>query len=116
MTKRKLIPLTSYDQAPEGMTEADAREFWDKHEIAEEYLATMPPVSEDDFPPVEQLQRYGPILLNREVFRKARWLARRRGVSVEGFVDELVEKELAAEEARIRGTSSRAASDAGRGR
>jgi hypothetical protein len=114
--ERELIPLTSYDQEPEGMTEEEAREFWDTHAFTEEYIASMPPISDDDFPPVGQLQEYGPILLDREVFRRARWLARRRGLSVEDFVGKLVHQELAAEEKRIRGTGPRTASDAGRGR
>jgi hypothetical protein len=111
-----LIPLTSYDQEPEGMTEDEAHEFWSTHAITEEYLASAPPVPEDALPPINPLEKYGPILLNRETFRKARWLARRQGLSVEAFVDKLIHQELAAEEKRIRATPSRAASGTERGR
>ena len=104
--RRDLIPLTSYDQVPPDMTEAEAREFWFTHEITEEYLASAPPVPEDELPPVGRLQKYGPILLDREVFRIARWLARRRDLSVEELVGQLVQQELAAEEKRIRDTRS----------
>ena len=114
--RQDLIPLTSYDQVPPDMTEAEAREFWFTHEITEEYMASAPPVPEDELPPAGQLQKYGPILLDREVFRIARWLARRQGLSVEAFVDKLIHQELAAEEKRIRATPSRAASGAERGR
>jgi hypothetical protein len=105
MTKRntrKLIPLTSYDQEPEGMTEDEAHEFWSTHAFTEQYIASAPPVPDDVLPPMPPLQEYGPILLDREVFRKARWLARRRGISVEGLIDMLVEKALAAEEKSMR--------------
>ena len=99
-----LIPLTSYDQVPDGMTEDEAHEFWSTHAFTEEYIASAPPVPDDALPPMKPLQEYGPILLDREVFRKARWLARRRGTSVEGLIDTLVAKALAAEEKKIRGT------------
>jgi hypothetical protein len=115
MRKRKLIPLTSYDQEPEGMTEDEAHEFWSTHAFTEEYIASAPPVPDDVLPPISPLQEFGPIHLSFEVFRRARWLARRRGLSVEEYVGKLIHQELAAEEKRIRGTGSRTASDAGRG-
>jgi hypothetical protein len=107
-----LIPLTSYDQVPDGMTEDEAHEFWSTHAFTEEYIASAPPVPEDELPPAGQLRKYGPIRLDRETFRKARWLAGRRGLSVEELVDKLVHQELAAEEEQIRATPSRAASGA----
>jgi hypothetical protein len=101
-----LIPLTSYDQVPDGMTEDEAHEFWSTHAFTEEYIASAPPVPDDVLPPMSPLQEYGPILLDREVFRKARWLARRRGMSVEGLIDSLVAQALAAEEKKMRSTRS----------
>ena len=53
---RDLIPLTSYDQEPEGMTEDEAHEFWSTHAITEEYLASAPPVPEDALPPSVRLE------------------------------------------------------------
>jgi hypothetical protein len=116
MKRRKLIPLTSYDQVPPDMTEAEAREFWFTHEVTDEYLASAPPGPEDVLPPMRPLQEYGPLLLDREVFRMARWLARRRELSVEELLGQLVQQALAAEEERIRRTRARAASGAERGR
>lgn len=96
MKKRELIPLTSYDQEPEGMTEDEAHEFWSTHAITEEYLASAPPVREEDFPPVGQLREYGPIQLDFEVFRKARWLARQRGMTLEDLLGDLVNQAIEA--------------------
>jgi hypothetical protein len=106
MNKRGLIPLTSYDQEPEGMTEDEAREFWDTHAITEEYLASMPPVSDDDFPPIGPPRKYQAVYLKREVFEKVRRLARERGIRVEDLIGNLVDKALAAEEERLRVTGS----------
>lgn len=94
MRRKDLLPLTSVDQVPEGMTEDEAHELWSTHEITEEYLASMPPVREEDFPPVGQLREYGPIELDFEVFRKARWLARQRGITIEDLVGDLVNQAI----------------------
>jgi hypothetical protein len=92
-----LIPLTSYDQVPDNMTEAEAREFWDTHEITEEYLASMPPVSDDDFPPLGPPRKWVGIHLKREAYEKVRKLARKRGVRVDDLIDSLTTEALAAE-------------------
>jgi hypothetical protein len=93
--KRELIPLTSYDQEPEGMTDDEAHEFWSTHSFTEEYIASAPPVPEDDLPPIPPLREHGPITLDFETFRKARWLARQHGVSLEDLIADLVEQSIA---------------------
>jgi hypothetical protein len=107
MTERELIPLTSYDQEPEGMTEAEAREFWDTHAITEEYLATMPPVPEDAFPPVRPDRPHGRPDLPRDVMRRLKQLAWERRISVDVLIQEIIEQGLAAEEARQADTARR---------
>ena len=111
MTKRErrdLIPLTSYDQVPPDMTEAEAREFWVTHEITEEYLASAPPVPEGVLPPTGPPRTWVAIHLKREVFAKARKLARRRGMRVDDLIDSLVTQALAADgdKERLRVTGS----------
>ena len=50
MTDGKLIPLRDPSEIPENMTEAEEREFWDTHEITEEFLAKAGPVPEHELP------------------------------------------------------------------
>ncbi|MFN8633575.1 MAG: CopG family antitoxin [Chloroflexota bacterium] len=88
------------------MTEAEAREFWDTHAITEEYIASAPPVSDDDFPPIRPPRKWVALHLKREVFQRARKLARRRGVRVDDLVDSLVRQALAAEEEHVHATGS----------
>jgi hypothetical protein len=107
MNERELIPLTSYDQEPEGMTEAEAREFWDTHAITEEYLATMPPVSEEDFPPVRPERPHGRPKLPPDVMRRLKQIAWQRKMNVDVLIQELIESGLAAEEAREKDTARR---------
>ena len=106
MTQRDLIPLKSYDDEPEGMTEAEAREFWDTHEITEEYLATMPPPPEDAFPPVRPDRTSGRPKLPPGVMRRLKQLAWQRKMNVDVLIQELVEQGLAAEEERARATGT----------
>ena len=84
----------------QGMTEDEAHEFWSTHAITEEYIASAPPVPDDALPPVGQLRPYGPILLEREAFRKARWLARQQGVTLEHLLGDLVDAAVAAKTKR----------------
>lgn len=100
MTKPELIPLTSYDDVPDNMTEAEAREFWQTHEITEEYLATMPPVSEEDFPPVRPERPHGRPKLPPDVMRRLKQIAWQRRMNVDVLIQEIIEKGLADEEAR----------------
>lgn len=92
-----LIPLTSYDQVPDGMTEDEAHEFWSTHAFTEEYIASAPPVPEDELPPIRPPRKYQAVHLKREVFEKVRKLARRRGVGVDDLIDSLASQALAAE-------------------
>jgi hypothetical protein len=106
MSKRELIPLTSYDQEPEGMTEDEAHEFWSTHAITEEYLASAPPVSEDDLPPVRPDRPHGRPDLPREVMRRLKRLAWQRRINVDVLIQELIEQGLTAEEERQRAAGS----------
>ena len=99
MTQREFIPLTSPDQIPPDMTEAEARDFWQTHEITEEYIAAAGPVSDDDLPPVRP-SKYVALHLKRDFFRQIKQLARLRGLKVEDLLEQLVEQGLADEEAR----------------
>lgn len=88
------------------MSEAEAREFWDTHEITEEYLATMPPLSDGDFPPVRPERPRGRPTLPVEVLRRLKRVAWQRRIDVDVLVQEMIEQGLAAEEERLRATGS----------
>jgi hypothetical protein len=89
------------------MTEAEARDFWDTHSITEEYLASAPPVPEEELPPIGPPRKWVSIHLKREAFEKVRKLARQRGVRVDDLIDMLATQALAVEsEERLRATGS----------
>lgn len=49
--KEEMIPLRAPEEIPEGMGEREAREFWEAHEITEEYLEKAGPPPEGVLPP-----------------------------------------------------------------
>src|SRR5262245_1621927 len=106
MKKRALIPVTSYDQVPDGMTEDEAHEFWSTHAFTEEYIASAPPVTEDDLPPIGPPRKWRAVYVKREVCGKARKLARARGMPINDLVNALVTQALAAEDQPVRATGS----------
>jgi hypothetical protein len=106
MTERDLILLTSYDQVPEGMTEEEAREFWDTYAFTEEYLASAPPVPDDALPPFRPPRKWVDVHLKREDFERARKLARKRGMRVDDLIGELVTRAAETEEEGVRAVSS----------
>ena len=112
MTKRELIPLTSYDQVPDGMTEDEAHEFWSTHAFSEEYIASAPPVPEDALPPFREPSKYQAIHLKCEIFQKVRRLARERGVRIDDLIVSLATQALAAEGDRGAGPRHRLLSEA----
>lgn len=106
MSERKLTPLTSYEQVPKGMTEEEAHEFWSTHSITDEYLASAPPISEDDIAPADAPSEWVALHVKREAYQRARKLARRRGNTVAELFDALVTQAMAAEAEGIRAVSS----------
>jgi hypothetical protein len=48
--ERKLMPLRDPSEIPDNMTEAEEAEFWDTHEITEEFLEKAEPVPEHELP------------------------------------------------------------------
>jgi len=49
--EKELIPVTDPSQVPDGMTEEEARDFWDTHSLTEEYFERTEPIPEDELPP-----------------------------------------------------------------
>jgi len=53
----KFIPLRDPAEAPGLKTEAEARAFWDTHEVTAEYLERAGPVPDSELPPVRESSR-----------------------------------------------------------
>lgn len=70
MTDGMMIPLTGSSQIPRDMSEEEARDFWDAHEITEEFLQQSGPVSEDLLPPVRSNVRTAAAYLDEDTFRR----------------------------------------------
>jgi hypothetical protein len=88
------------------MTESEAREFWDTHEITEEYIATAPPVRDEDFPPVRPDRPRGRPNLPADTMRRLKEIAWQRRINVDVLIQEMIERGLVEEEERLRASGS----------
>ncbi len=100
MRRRRLIPLRDPAEIPDLTTEEAARGFWDTHEITEEYLERAGSVPEDALPPPQPASRSVSLRLDRDVLRRLRALARRKGKSERALLEEFVLERLYEEEKR----------------
>jgi predicted transcriptional regulator len=100
-TTKKTIPLKDPKEVPEGMREAEAREFWQTHEITEEFLEKASPVSEEGLPPARSRRSFNTsIRLDEDLARRLKALAVRKGKGYQTLLKEFVLERLYEEEKR----------------
>ncbi len=109
MSEKKMIPLRDSEEVPEGMSEKEAREFWETHEITEEYLENAGPPPEGVLPPAKALPgeprqrpRTRPIgvRFDDDVIRRLKTLADRKRKGYQTLLKEFVIERLYEEEKR----------------
>ena len=100
MAERKLIPLRDPSEIPENMTEAEEREFWDTHEITEEFLDKAEPVPEDMLPPPRPRTRPISLRLDDDVLSRLKDVARKKHKGYQTMLKEFVVERLYEEEKR----------------
>lgn len=102
--ERKMIPLKDPEDVPEGMSEEEAREFWEVHEVTEEYLEKAGPPPEGILPPVgdPRRPRTRPIgvRFDDDVIRRLKTLADRKHKGYQTLLKEFVVERLYEEEKR----------------
>ncbi|MDQ3396711.1 MAG: BrnA antitoxin family protein [Deinococcota bacterium] len=97
----KMIPLNDPKEIPEGMSEAEAREFWQTHEITEAYLERAGAVSDDELPPVRpRASRHTSLRLEADLERRLKRLAGTRGMAYQTLLKQFVIERLYEEEKR----------------
>ena len=97
------IPVRNTSEVPDLTTEKEAREFWDTHEVTEEYLENVGPVSEEDMPPVQpRTSRTRPIAVrfDEDVLERLKQLADRKHKGYQTLLKEFVSERLYEEEKR----------------
>ena len=81
------------------MTEAEAREFWQTHEITEEYLRSAGPISDEDLPSMDGIAEVK-FWLPEDTFQRLKALARKRHTSYRTLLVEFVTERLGEGEKR----------------
>ena len=103
MTKDNKIPLRDLSQVPERMSEEEAQEFWDTHEVTEEYLERGGPVAATKLPPVRaRAGRSKPVAIrfDEDVLNRLKALAERKHKGYQTLLKEFVVERLYEEEKR----------------
>ena len=91
------------EEVPDLATEREAREFWDTHEVIEEYLESADPVSEEDMPQVRpSTPRTKPIAVrfDEDVLERLKQLADHKHKGYQTLLKEFVPGRLYEEEKR----------------
>ncbi len=99
----KKIPIRDPSEVPNLATEKEAREFWDTHEVTEEYLGSSGPVAEKDMPPARpRTGRTTPIAVrfDEDVLRRLKQLAEHKHKGYQTLLKEFVSERLYEEEKR----------------
>ncbi len=100
MKQRELIPLRSATDIPEGLTEAQARDFWDTHEVTDEYLEKAESVPPKLLPPVRARSTHIALRIHEDTLRRIKAVARRRHKGYQTLLKEFVIERLYEEEKR----------------
>jgi hypothetical protein len=104
MSEKKLIPLRAPEEVPEGMSEGEAREFWETHEITEEYLEKAGAPPEGVLPPAGEPRRPRAkpigVRFDDDVIRRLKALADRKSKGYQTLLKEFVIERLYEEEKR----------------
>ena len=97
------VPVRNPSEVPDLATEREAREFWDTHEITEEYLESAGPITEQDLPPAQsRTARTKPIAIrfDEDVLERLKQLADHKHKGYQTLLKEFVSERLYEEEKR----------------
>lgn len=102
--KRELTLLTDPSEVPEEMSEAEARDFWDAHEVTDTYLAQsgLDEKTAAELPPVRAQVASQSINLRLETstLRRLKALAARRQMGYQTLLKTFLAERLYEEEKR----------------
>lgn len=102
MSDEKKVPLRDPAEVPEDMGEGEAREFWDTHEITEEYIEKAGPPPKGVLPTAARRPRTRPVgvRFDDDVIRRLKAVAERKHKGYQTLLKEFVVERLYEEEKR----------------
>jgi predicted DNA binding CopG/RHH family protein len=88
------------DDLPNFASEEEEARFWSEHELGDELLGSMEPLSEDLLPPPRTAARPVSVRFETQLLDRLRALARRRGMRYQTLLKQFVLERLYEEEQR----------------
>ena len=101
--EKEMVPLKDPTEVPENMSEEAAREFWDAHEVTEEYMKKAGPPPEGVLPPATRRPRATRLIdvrFDDDVIRRLKAVASKKHKGYQTLLKEFVVERLYEEEKR----------------
>ena len=95
-----MITIHSLDEVPEFTSESEEAAYWATHELGDEILAAMEPLTEDELPPPRQRTRPVSLRLDETTLSRAKKLAELRHIGYQTLLKEFIVERLYEEEKR----------------
>jgi CopG antitoxin of type II toxin-antitoxin system len=100
--KTNMTPLTSPSQIPDRMTELEAANFWDSHEITDAFLEAVGSIPEQALPPTRASSRVTSIRLDLDLETRLKVLAARKHKPYQTLLKDFVLERVYEEEKRLK--------------
>lgn len=96
-TSSSLIEINSLDEIPDFASDEEEADFWDTHSFSEELLESLPPVPDEELPPVRNPLS---VRFDRDTLTRLKALARKKHVGYQTLLKQFVIERLYEEERR----------------
>lgn len=101
MNEKEITPIKNPSEIPEGMTDQDSAEFWDNHELTEDFLLNTSSLAEDEMPPKRTDAKTITIRMDVDIFERLQELADRKHKGYQTLMKQFVIERLYEEEKRM---------------
>ncbi len=96
----KLVEINSLDEIPQFGSEEEEADFWDTHSFSEELLNSLPPVPDEELPPVRDRTKPVSVRFDADTLARLKSLARKKRKGYQTLLKEFVMERLYEEEKR----------------
>jgi hypothetical protein len=97
---QQYVVINDVSEIPSFQNEDEEHEFWSTHEMSEELWDKLPPVPDDELPPVRITTNPLSVRFPADTVRRLKTLANRKGTGYQTLLKEFVIERLYEEERR----------------
>ena len=101
MNETKMISINDPDEVPKNMTDQQSAEFWDTHELTEDFLLEAQPLEESEMPPKRTGAKTITIRMDIDTVERLQKVAEKRHKGYQTLLKQFVIERLYEEEKRL---------------